>query len=527
MQLNRPALRVVGPDGDVASTKDDLDPKVAGDLREIARLTNVTSSGIARNGFFLDRIADEAAARAEGMDGSVAMLGEMVETMDQVLTSARRSSEIAERTGETSAAAGTIARDALGELDRAADTIVRLTGMVAQLRTRVEGIGGVIGAIEDISSHSHMLSINATIEAAHAGEWGRTFAVIAVEIAKFAAATKTATSEIDGILHDVRAQVEVLTGASQETLQATSHVQESSRAIERALEAVRIETDLNHQHAATMASAAAQHSAALHGVVEAIRESAAGAASSLRMAAQARELRIGDLNSGVYAILGKYRVGTFVERALAVAEAAAGEIEAVFDEALSRGTFSLDELLDPVYRELRGADVRALGRLFDVRHAVESFDPAKFGTTYDASIDARLCAIVDAHTDANPQFTALCLLDNNAFHIAHYRLMRAAITGDPAVDRAQNRIKRMFDDRTSLRCARVGLDGAEALGPRIGRRALEHAHFSLLRPPGPRPYLVQSYARDTGDVFNDLSVAIYAGGRHYGALSVAYPAQTS
>jgi hypothetical protein len=38
---------------------------------------------------------------------------------------------------------------------------------------------------------------------------------------------------------------------------------------------------------------------------------------------------------------------------------------------------------------------------------------------------------------------------------------------------------------------------------------------------------VQSYARDTGDVFNDLSVAIYAGGRHYGALSVAYPAQTS
>ncbi|MDB5043000.1 MAG: methyl-accepting chemotaxis protein, partial [Candidatus Eremiobacteraeota bacterium] len=101
------------------------------------------------------------------------------------------------------------------------------------------------------------------------------------------------------------------------------------------------------------------------------------------------------------------------------------------------------------------------------------------------------------------------------------------ITGDPAVDRAQNRIKRMFDDRTSLRCARVGLDGAEALGPRIGRRALEHAHFSLLRPPGPRPYLVQSYARDTGDVFNDLSVAIYAGGRHYGALSVAYPAQTS
>src|SRR6266851_5252342 len=108
MQLSRPALGVVGPNGRVASAQDDLDSQVAGDLREIARLTNATSSGIARNGFFLDRIADEAAARAEGMEGSVAMLGEMVETMDQVLTSARRSSEIAERTGETSVAAGTI-----------------------------------------------------------------------------------------------------------------------------------------------------------------------------------------------------------------------------------------------------------------------------------------------------------------------------------------------------------------------------------------------------------------------------------
>jgi hypothetical protein len=54
----------------------------------------VTSSGIARNGFFLDRIADEAAARAEGMDGSVAMLGEMVETMDQVLSSARDTGDV-------------------------------------------------------------------------------------------------------------------------------------------------------------------------------------------------------------------------------------------------------------------------------------------------------------------------------------------------------------------------------------------------------------------------------------------------
>ena len=46
--------------------------------------------------------------------------------------------------------------------------------------------------------------------------------------------------------------------------------------------------------------------------------------------------------------------------------------------------------------------------------------------------------------------------------------------------------------------------------------------MNLRRPAGPRPFLLQTYARDTGFVLNDLSSAIYVRGRHWGGVRFAY-----
>ena len=102
------------------------------------------------------------------------------------------------------------------------------------------------------------------------------------------------------------------------------------------------------------------------------------------------------------------------------------------------------------------------------------------------------------------------------------RKNRAAWTGDRARDLANNRLKRFFEDETGMRAARVGLTGAERVPKRADRAAFVKAGVSLAFPPGARPLLMQSYARDTGIVFNDLSAPVYVRGEHWGSIRFIY-----
>ena len=77
-----------------------------------------------------------------------------------------------------------------------------MVGMnVINLSEQSQAIGEIIATVTDISEQSNLLAVNASIEAAKAGEFGKGFAVVAHEIHNLAGQSKKATANIRTLAH--------------------------------------------------------------------------------------------------------------------------------------------------------------------------------------------------------------------------------------------------------------------------------------------------------------------------------------
>lgn len=105
---------------------------------------------------------------------------------------------------------------------------------VSSLSKAAERVGSIVSLIRDIAEQTNLLALNATIEAARAGEAGRGFAVVASEVKALAEQTAKATDEISsqivgiqGSVKDAAESIGDITGKVNEIKDLTSEVSNS------------------------------------------------------------------------------------------------------------------------------------------------------------------------------------------------------------------------------------------------------------------------------------------------------------
>ncbi|OGA24299.1 MAG: hypothetical protein A3I02_06500 [Betaproteobacteria bacterium RIFCSPLOWO2_02_FULL_67_26] len=151
--------------------------------------------------------ATGAKEQATAMNEITTTISELLATSRQIAESAQRVAGVAEQTvGAARTGDLTVqkANDAIGAIRRQVDLIV---SHMLELGKKSQQIGAVLDIVSELAEQTNILAINATIEAAGAGDSGKRFAVVADEIRKLADRVAGSTKEIRGLIDDVRGAV--------------------------------------------------------------------------------------------------------------------------------------------------------------------------------------------------------------------------------------------------------------------------------------------------------------------------------
>lgn len=114
---------------------------------------------------------------------------------------------------------------------------------VQTLSEAAEHIGSVVNLIRDIAEQTNLLALNATIEAARAGEAGRGFAVVASEVKQLAEQTSKATDEISGQISGIQTSVKDAAGAIGNISVKVSEIKDLTSSVADAIEEQRAAND--------------------------------------------------------------------------------------------------------------------------------------------------------------------------------------------------------------------------------------------------------------------------------------------
>jgi methyl-accepting chemotaxis protein len=146
-----------------------------------------------------------------GSDMQKDRVGETATAMEEMNATVLAVASNAGQAAEAADQAKGKAQDGAGVVNKVVQAIqavyVQAQGLktnMGQLGRQADGIGQVMGVINDIADQTNLLALNAAIEAARAGDAGRGFAVVADEVRKLAEKTMTATKEVAQAISDIQ-----------------------------------------------------------------------------------------------------------------------------------------------------------------------------------------------------------------------------------------------------------------------------------------------------------------------------------
>jgi methyl-accepting chemotaxis protein len=326
------------------------------------------------------------------------------------------------------------------------------------------------------------LALNAAIEAARSGEAGRGFAVVADEVSKLAERTRIAVREISATISELHIQ-------SDETLKiiSTGHVLAAdgitiSENADKQLNVILSQIHQVTERLHSISSIAEEQSQSIElfaNNLYNISQNIEGNTKSVEEILKAL-IHLKHDSESIRKTASEFELTEEtkeeIEKIVQIAMDFAKECGKTLEEGVKKGIISEEELFDRTYIP------------------IPNTNPQKFHTKFDSFTDKYIQDVEEKYLAMHPAFVFAVLNDDHGYIPTHNLKYSKPLTGNYDIDLVGNRTKRIFDDTTGIKAA-TNKD---------------------------KPFLLQSYRRDTGEIMHDISVPVYVFGKHWGAVRIGF-----
>ena len=204
-------------------------------IQEILEGVNVLASSGSEIMASVSQLTSGAAETSTAVSETTTTVEEVKQTTDVSSQKAKHVAELGQKSVEISQTGLKSIEDTVNGMNRIKEQVESIADMVVRLSEQSQAIGEIIATVNDLAEQSNLLAVNASIEAAKAGEQGKGFAVVAQEIRSLAAQSKQATTQVRNILFDVQ---KAISSAVMATELGSKAVEEGVRLSTQAGEAI-------------------------------------------------------------------------------------------------------------------------------------------------------------------------------------------------------------------------------------------------------------------------------------------------